>query len=174
MPDKDDWIVIGEITKTHGLKGGLRVRPLTDDPARFHDLKTVRLQAANGSTRACTVTEVRSGPPGVILFCREFSRIEQVEPFVGGTVWIPSDEAIPLPEGRFFQHDLLGLKVYLEEGRYLGEIREIWPTGSNDVLVVREGSREHLIPAIKDVVLEVNLPEKKMILRPIEGLLETE
>ncbi|MBI3995155.1 MAG: PRC-barrel domain-containing protein, partial [Nitrospirae bacterium] len=71
-----------------------------------------------------------------------------------------------------FQHDLLGLGVYLEDGRYLGEIREIMPTGSNDVLVVRDGPRERLIPAIKAIVAEVDLPGKRMVLRYMDGLLE--
>lgn len=168
----DDWVVIGEITKPFGIKGGLKIRPLTEDPDRFRRLAGAVLEAADGTQQTCTVADVRTDRNSVILFCREIDNVEQVKRFVGGTVRIPRSEAIPLPQDSYFQHDLLGLRVYLEDGRYLGEIREIWPTGGNDVLVVRDGERERLIPAIKSVVVGVNLKENRMILRWMEGLLD--
>jgi len=168
----DDWVVIGEITKPFGLKGGLKIRPLTEDPERFRRLAGAVLEAADGSRQTCTIAEVRTDRDSVVLFCREIDTVEQVERFVGGTVRIPGSEAIRLPQGSYFQHDLVGLQVFLEDGRYLGEIREIWSTGSNDVLVVRDGERERLIPAIKSIVVEVNLTEKRMVLRWMEGLLD--
>lgn len=168
----DDWIVIGRITKPFGLNGGLKVRPLTEDPGRFRRLAGAVLEAADGSRQTCTVADVRTDRNSVILFCREIDRVEQVKAFVGGTVRVPRTEAIPLPPDSFFQHDLLGLRVYLEDGRYLGEIQEIWPTGSNDVFVVRDGERERLIPAIKSLVAEVDLSGRRIILRWMEGLLD--
>ncbi|MBI3596289.1 MAG: 16S rRNA processing protein RimM [Nitrospirae bacterium] len=168
----DDWVVIGEITKPFGLNGGLKIRALTEDPGRFRRLAGAVLEAADGTRQNCTFADVRTDRNSVILFCREIDKVEQVERFVGGTVRIPRSEAIPLPQGSYFQHDLLGLRVVLEDGRYLGEIREIWPTGSNDVLVVRDGERERLIPAIKSVVAEVDLTGKRMVLRWMEGLLD--
>jgi len=172
MTSGDDWVVIGAITKPFGLKGGLKIHPLTDDPDRFQRLATTVLEAADGTRETCTVTEVRVERDSVTLFCRGIETIEQAERFVGGTVRVPRPEAVNLPKDSYFQHDLLGLKVYLEDGRYLGEIREILPTGGNDVLVVRDGERERLIPAIKSVVSEVDLPRKRMVLRFMEGLLE--
>ncbi|HTN44602.1 MAG TPA: ribosome maturation factor RimM [Nitrospiria bacterium] len=168
----DDWVVIGEITKPFGLKGGLKIRPLTEDPGRFRRLAGAVLEAVDGTRQTCTIDEVRTDRDSVVLFCREIETVEQVERFVGGTVRIPGSEAIRLPQGSYFQHDLVGLQVYLEDGRYLGVIREIWPTGGNDVLVVRDGERERLIPAIKSIVIAVDLTEKRMVLRWMEGLLD--
>ncbi|MBI3995446.1 MAG: 16S rRNA processing protein RimM, partial [Nitrospirae bacterium] len=141
MTSGDEWIVIGWITKPFGIKGGMKIRPLTDDPGRFLKLTTTVFEAADGTRQPCTVTDVRADHESVTLFCREIETVEQVERFVGGTVRIPRSEAVRLPPDAYFQHDLLGLGVYLEDGRYLGEIREIMPTGSNDVLVVRDGPR---------------------------------
>lgn len=172
MTSDHDWVVIGAITKPFGLKGGLKIKPLTDDPDRFQQLMTTVLEAADGMQQTCTVTEARVENGSVTLFCREIESIEQVERFIGGTVRIPRSEAVNLPKGSYFQHDLLGLKVYLEDGRYLGEIEEILPTGGNDVLVVRDGERERLIPAIKSIVSEVDLPRKRMVLRFMKGLLD--
>jgi len=168
----DDWVVIGQITKPFGIKGGLKIRPLTDDPGRFQRLPEAVLEAADGTRQTCTIAEARTDRESVILFCREIGTVEEVERFVGGTVRIPRSAMIPLPPGSYFQHDLVGLRVYLEDGRYLGEIREIWPTGGNDVLVVRDGERERLIPAVKAIVAEVDLTEKRMVLRYMEGLLD--
>ena len=172
MTSDPGWVVIGAITKPFGLKGGLKIRPLTDDPGRFQQLTTTVLEAADGMQQACTITEARVGKGSVTLFCREIETIEQGERFIGGTVRIPRSEVVNPPKDSYFQHDLLGLKVYLEDGRYLGEVQEIFPTGSNDVLVVRDEERERLIPAIKSVVSEVDLPRKRMVLRFMKGLLE--
>ncbi|MBI3810698.1 MAG: 16S rRNA processing protein RimM [Nitrospirae bacterium] len=172
MTSDQDWIAIGAITKPFGLKGGLKIHPLTADPGRFRRLTTTVLEAADGMQQTCTVTEARVENGSVTLFCREIETIEQVERFVGGTVRIPRSEVVNLPKDSYFRHDLLGLKVYLEDGRYLGEIQEILPTGGNDVLVVRDGERERLIPAIKSVVSEVDLPRKRMVLRLMKGLLD--
>lgn len=172
MTSDHDWVVIGAITKPFGLKGGLKIKPLTDDPDRFQQLMTTVLEAADGMQQTCTVTEARVEKGSVTLFCREIETIEQVERFIGGTVRIPRSEVVNLPKDSYFQHDLLGLKVYLEDGRYLGEIEEILPTGGNDVLVVRDGERERLIPAIKSIVSEVDLPRKRMVLRFMKGLLD--
>jgi 16S rRNA processing protein RimM len=172
MTSDKDWVVIGAITKPFGLKGGLKIHPLTDDPDRFRQLTTTVLEAADGMQQTCTVTEARVEKRSVTLFCREIETVEQVERFIGGTVRIPRSEAVQLPKDAYFQHDLLGLGVYLEDGRFLGEIKEILPTGSNDVLVVRDGDRERLIPAIKLLVSEVDIPHKRMVLRFMKGLLE--
>jgi 16S rRNA processing protein RimM len=169
---EDPWIVIGAITRVFGLKGGLKVRPLTDDPDRFLELDKAVLETADGMEQTCTLTEVRAVSGSVTLFCREIDTVERARRFIGGTVRIPRSEAVRLPIDSYFQHDLIGLAVYLEDGRYLGEVRSILPTGGNDVLVVRDGPRERLIPAIKSVVARVDLRDRRMILRYMEGLLE--
>ena len=172
MTSSRDWVVIGAITKPFGLKGGLKIRPLTDNPDRFRRLTTTVLEAADGTQQTCTISEARVSKGSVTLFCREIETIEQVERFIGGTVRIPESEVVNLPKDSYFQHDLLGLKVYLEDGQYLGEVQEILPTGGNDVLVVREGERERLIPAVKSIVSEVDLPRKRVVLRFMKGLLD--
>lgn len=172
MEPAEEWLVIGRITAPYGLKGGLKIRHLTEDPKRFLKLSTTVLEAPDGTCATCTVREVRVRNREVILFCRELNGIDQAEQFIGGIVRIPRSQAVSLPADTYFQHDLIHLKVYLEDGRYLGEIQEIWPTGSNDVLVVRDGDRERLIPAIKAVVSSVDLVRRRMTLRWMEGLLD--
>ncbi|MBI3610556.1 MAG: 16S rRNA processing protein RimM [Nitrospirae bacterium] len=168
----DNWVVIGRITKPFGIKGGFKVRPLTEDPDRFRRLAKTVLESPDGTRQTCTIAEVRVQAGSVTLFCREMNAVEQVERFIGGTVRIPHSDVIELPKDSYFQHDLIGLEVYREDGRGLGRVEEIWPTGSNDVLVVRDGKQERLIPAIKTVVIEVDLKRKRLVVRPMEGLFE--
>jgi 16S rRNA processing protein RimM len=96
---------------------------------------------------------------------------EAARSLVGGVIQVPESEVPPLPEGQFYHFELLGLKVFTVEGAYLGEVTEIFPTGSNDVYVVRDGPRETLIPAIRDVVREIDLPGQRMVIDPLPGLL---
>ena len=98
--------------------------------------------------------------------------IEQAEIFKGAEIFIRRDSLAKTDEDEFFWYELLGLEVYLVTGEYLGVIRGILPTGSNDVYVVRDQGREFLIPAIHQVVKEVNIPQKRMVISPIEGLLD--
>jgi 16S rRNA processing protein RimM len=98
--------------------------------------------------------------------------IEQAELLKGAEIFIRKDSLAKKEEDEFFWYELLGLEVYLVTGEYLGVIREILPTGSNDVYVVRDKGREFLIPAIHQVVKEINLPQKRIVILPIEGLLD--
>ena len=87
-------------------------------------------------------------------------------------IQIPEEDRIALPEGSYYQFEIKGLDVYLEGGRFLGKVTDILRTGANDVYVVGQGEKEYLIPALRSVVKEINLSEKRMTLHPMEGLLE--
>jgi 16S rRNA processing protein RimM len=90
---------------------------------------------------------------------------------VGCDLYVGRDELPPPPEGEFYWFDLEGLLVYTEEGLCLGRVEEFFPTGSNEVLVVRQGVRETLLPFIKDVILSVDAAQGKLHVRAIPGLL---
>ena len=90
----------------------------------------------------------------------------------GKLVWIPIEEAMPLAAGQYYVHQVLGLAVETEDGDALGILREVLVTGSNDVYVVHDGTREVLIPVLKDVIRRVDLAERKMIVRLPAGLLD--
>jgi len=101
-----------------------------------------------------------------------FDNINQVLSLSGREVYVRRDQFPELPEDEFYWCDLLGLDVQTEDGETLGELVDIFETGSNDVYVVKAGDREILIPATDEVVLAVNLDDKKMIIRPPDGLLD--
>jgi 16S rRNA processing protein RimM len=170
----EDLIIIGKAIGTHGLGGALRIFALTDDPARFSGLKRVILVTKDGQERSCTLTSVRIEKSGAVIACREISSIDDAQAFLQGWVKIPVSEAIPLPEDRFFQFDLIGMSVYLSDGGFVGKLEDILETGSNDVFVVRNGDTEHLIPALKSIICEVDVVHKKMTVSKWEGLTEND
>lgn len=174
----EELIIIGKILKTHGLKGALRVAPLTDVPKRFQGLKSVILETRLGIKKSCTLEAVQSASGGekadVLLVCKEITSIEEAAPYVQGWAKIPRSQSVPLPENQFYHFDLIGMAVFFEDGQYLGTLEEILKTGGNDIFVVRHESREHLIPATREVVRAVNIEQKRMVLQRISGLIEND
>jgi len=164
--------VNGKITKPHGIKGAFKIYPLTDDPERFSRLSKVVLVGPGGDRRDCSIISVQRQNQMVIIRCREMEQLEELAPFVGGTLQIPDEEAIELPEGSYFQHDLVGMSVTLENGERIGEIKEIWNAGKNDLLVIRGKNREILVPVVESMIVKVDMKNRKITIRPVEGLLD--
>jgi 16S rRNA processing protein RimM len=97
---------------------------------------------------------------------------EQARELAGQYVYVPLTEAIPLPEGEYFVHDIVGLRVLTEEGEPLGEVREVLSTGSNDVYVLRGARGEVLLPATREVIKRIDLEEGQMIVHLLPGLID--
>jgi 16S rRNA processing protein RimM len=169
---EQDLIVVGRILKTHGLKGALRIVPLTDHPDRFRPRNRMILETPDGSRKPCTLVSVGGEPNRLIVSCEELSSIEEASPFVRGWIKIPESEVRPLPEGRFYHFDLIGSDVFRADGKRVGRIEDILETGGNDVLVVRNGDKEHLIPATREAVQAVDVAAKRVVLNPVKGLVE--
>ena len=174
----DNWFDIGIITKPQGIGGELRVLPTTDDPERFALLDEVYVRPKDISLHSSTpqlykLTSARRHKGLVLLKLAGINDRNAAEKLVGGILTIPPEKALPLDTDEYFVRDLVGLNVETEDGQALGEVIDVFPTGANDVYIVRNTEGDSfMLPAIKDVVLAVSLPEKKMIVRLIEGLRE--
>ena len=167
-----ELIIIGKSLKTHGLHGGLKVAVLTDVAERFQRLKRVILETPSGVQKAGTIVSVRGDKSRVVLSCKEITSIEEAEPFVNGWIKIPRSELIALSDNEYYHFDLIGMSVFFEDGQFLGVVEEVLETGSNDVFVVKQQEKEYLIPAIRPVVKEIDIQQKRMILYRVEGLIE--
>lgn len=165
-------ITIGKILKPVGLRGEVKVSLLTDFPDRFKTLREVMVQTKDERQQQHSIDHVRYGLPFVYITFAGLSSLDQVDPLIGGLIQIPEEELAALPEGSYYQFELQGIDVYLEEGTFLGKVDQILQTGSNDVFVVKCGAKEYLIPALRAVVKEINIPKRQMIIHPINGLLE--
>lgn len=168
----DDLITIGKALKPRGLKGELKVLSLTDFPSRFSELKEVILTSPDGCNIICKVKGIRFQKGFVLLSLEGYDTIEKAEGFRNWLVRIPQDKIKGLLEGHYYWFDLLGMKVYSDNGLFIGELIDIFPTGSNDVFVVKGRVKEHLIPATLEVVKDVDVANKRMTIHIIKGLIE--
>ncbi|MGI6648173.1 MAG: ribosome maturation factor RimM [Bacillota bacterium] len=170
--DKEKLISIGQVTTTHGVYGELRVLPLTDFPERFSRLQQV-VASLNGEQISLEVESARTFKQFVLLKFVGINDCEQAIKLKNALLQVPSSELMPLPEGHYYIFQIVGLSVYTVDGRYLGRIKEVFRTGSNDVYqVVGEQSKEVLVPALREVVEQIDLEQQRVIIRPLPGMLE--
>lgn len=165
-------ITIGRVVKPHGVRGELKIEPLTEHPGRFRKLRRVFLVSPGGEEAECAVLSVRYIGETPLLLLKEYDAPETAARFTGWLVQIPEEEAVPLPEGRYYWFQLIGMKVETESGEKIGTIVDIFSTGSNDVYVIRTAGREIYIPATKEVIRQVDTKDRRMVIHVVEGLLD--
>lgn len=164
-----EYIKVGKIVNTHGVKGCLKCIPLTDDMERFDELEYVYTEKDNKKRKIKNVW-YRKGL--VYLELEDINDMDAAESLRNTFISIYDDQLRELPEGSYYLFDLEGMDVYSDLGEYIGKISEIYQTGANDVYEVKDKNKSYLIPAVKEVVKEVSVKEKKMVIHVIEGLLE--
>lgn len=155
-----EYIEIGQIVNTVGLKGEVRVKPITDDLKRFNELKEVFVEQ-KGNLEKLIISKVRYYKNMVILTFKGLDNVEQVEKYKGYYLKVDRKDAVNLEEDEYFIVDLIGLDVFKITGENLGKIIDVFPTGSNDVYVVKNNEgKQILIPAISKVVKTVDIKNR--------------
>lgn len=167
----EEYIRIGKILNTQGHRGAVRVLPLTDYPERFTKMRRV-LISIKGSRREYSIEEAYPHKKFFIVKFKEVADMNAAEELKGGLLEVARDQLVPLPEDSFYIFDIVGLGVYDPGGQRLGEITEVIQTGANDVYVVETGGRPLLIPALKQVVREIDLTGGRMVVELPEGLVD--
>ena len=158
--------VVGIVLGPHGVNGELRVRVLSDVPHRFDPGNLIWLH----DTERVIVSSSPAGRDTVLLELEGIDSPSAAREFIGLELTARTDSSPPLPEGEYFHYQLLGLRVRTEEGEFLGQISEIIATGSNDVYVVSGPSGDILIPALAQVILQVDPDGGAMTVRLMDGL----
>lgn len=166
-----EFTIIGKITNTHGIKGEVRVYPLTDNIERFSDLDKVYIGEAK---RQASVKTVKYHKGLAILGFEEFDNINQVLDFKDQYLYIDDEDRIVLPEDRYFIFDLIGCEVFDMANKSIGHIVDVILNMGNDVYVIKnhKGDKEYLIPAVKEFIKTIDIDKKKIIINPIEGMIE--
>jgi 16S rRNA processing protein RimM len=166
-----EWATIGKVVALFGLRGELKVRMLTDIPNRFAELDAVHV----GDTHVRHIIQgVRPYKGDMILLkLKGFDDATGAEKLRDADLCIPLSKLAKLPPDSYYQHDILGLRVFTLDDKPLGTIVDILVTGSNDVYVIKtESGTQQLIPAIKDVIKQIDLIRHTMHIDPIPGLLD--
>ncbi|MEO5377056.1 MAG: ribosome maturation factor RimM [Magnetococcus sp. DMHC-6] len=169
-------ISIGRIDGAFGVRGEVKVSSFSDDPEALLDYATLWLgsDASSVQKKVC-VAGRRHGGRAVIRF-EGLDTPEQAQKLVGQQVWVAKEDLLDPGEDAHYWVDLIGCQVLTEEGEYVGVVEDLMSTGANDVLILREGTgltssgQERLLPFIRDVVLEVNSVEKRILVRLMPGL----
>ena len=166
----EEYFEIGQIVNTNGLKGALKIKPFTDDITNFEKFKKVFIDI-NGNLKEFNIEKVWYNKQMVMLKLNNIDSIEEAEKYRGLFIKVLRSDEEKLPENVYFIQDLIGCTVYTDEGLELGIIHDVFPTGSNDVYVVRnKDEKDILLPAIQDVVKIVDIPNKKITVHLLDGL----
>jgi len=172
MTDQDELVLVGKIIGTHGIKGLLKVYSYSGNIQSLQSADTVYLKDKKGKLCGHVIRTVTAHAGGFILGLDDFADINQVLPLNGSELYVKLSQLPDPDEGEYYWRDLIGLTVVTDLGVELGSLVDIFETGSSDIYVVRGESKEYLIPAIADVITLVDLPGKKMIITPLDGLLD--
>lgn len=166
-----DYLKVGQIINTHGIRGEIKVFPLTDDIKRFGKLKAVYLKEAD-EYKAYKLDGVKYHKNLVIVKLEGVNSMNEAVKLVDSYLYVNRENAVKLTDDTYFIADLIGMDVYTIKGENLGSIINVFTTGSNDVYEVKKhDGKTFLIPAIKDVVKEVDIEKGNMSIELLEGLL---
>ena len=168
----EQFIRVGVITSTHGLKGEVKVFPTTDDKRRFSDLSYVFLDEKHGRKRL-DIESAKYFKNMVILKFKGLDKIEDIECFKGFDIFVDRENAVPLADGEYYYADLIGMKVVTSKGEMLGTLKDVMETGANDVYIVdTKNYGEVLIPAIEQCIKSVDIEQGIMTVDLLPGLLD--
>ena len=162
-----DWIPVGRVTRTHGLKGELKLFPTDQEDLAVQNDQKILLGEATFKIKS-----VRGAKSPFIIKFEGVDSIEAAQSLAGQEVLVAREDFESLPEGEYYRFEIEGLKVFDDTGKYYGVIEDIIETGSNDVYVVRENDKEWLVPMIDSVVQSIDLEQGKLIFHCVEGLFE--
>ncbi len=167
-----NYLEVGKIVNTFGIKGQVKVVPFTDDVKRFDKLKSVYVERKK-ELQSHKIENVKYTNNMVILKLEGIDSMEEAEKYKNCSLKIDRKDAIKLPKDTYFIADLIGLPVYTDEDVLLGKVDDIYNTGSSDIYVIKdELGKQILLPAIKDVIKTIDLDNEKIIVHIIKGLLD--
>jgi 16S rRNA processing protein RimM len=167
-PASEYDVHVGKIVAVHGLRGDVRVGPMSDIPGRCHTLREVLVKTSRGASLRRVVSATQEPKGTWRLHLEGVDDRTAAEALRGALLMVREEDCPPLPEGEYYVHQIVGLQVETTDGRQLGPVTDVLETGANNVYVTDAG----LIPAIPQVVKSVDLEAGKIIIEPMAGMLQ--
>jgi 16S rRNA processing protein RimM len=166
------YLAVGRILRPHGIRGELRVEVITGSPEWLDQHAHFFLASPDHpeAVRCYPVEKMRWHRGGLLLKLGGCDDRNSADELRGMLVQIPIEEAVPLEEGEYYHFQLLGVRVETEDGEWLGQVVQVLETGAHDVYVVRGSRGEILLPAVDEVVLELDLDSKRMVVHLLPGM----
>ncbi len=172
MIDSESLIPVGKLVATHGIRGMLKLHSYSGSVESLRSCDSVILRSRDGALNRFEPKPVLPRSGKFLIGFRGVDHIDQAQPLVGSEICLRRDQLPEPEEDEYYWCDLIGLEVATVEGMALGVLEEIFEAGSSDIYVVRDAGREYLIPAIADVIHSVDLEMGRMLITPLEGLLD--
>ncbi|MCC7203209.1 MAG: 16S rRNA processing protein RimM [Nitrospirae bacterium] len=167
-----DFVAVAFIARIHGLRGDVKVVQLSDDPDRIYSLNKVYIVSKNGETKESCIKNIKAIKGGFVVSLSTVLSASDAQHIVGSYISVPQDEVPEPGKDRWYHYEIIGIEVFTTGGVRLGKVEEIITTGSNDVYIVRNNDREYLIPAIRDVIKDVDTKKRRMVIAVMDGLIE--
>ena len=165
-----DFLEIGKIINTHGLKGEVKISVWTDAPDDFENLRYVLTKSGDEEKRL-NISGIKYQKNNIIVKFREINSIEDAQNYKNAVLYVPKSELGELPENVYYIADLIDSEIFSETGEKIGVLRDVFSTGSNDVYdIKRENAKNLLVPIIDGVVKSVDTDNKKIVIKTPEGL----
>jgi len=172
MRDSEELIPVGKIIGPHGIKGQMKLHSYSGNPDSLSAARSVTLKTPAGTLHEYPVNCFKANSGKFIIGFTGIDDINLVQPFVGNEVCLKRGQLPGLDEDEYYWSDLIGLQVFTDDGTLLGTVTDIFETGSSDIYVVRNEEREYLIPAIADVIKSVDPTGGRIVITPLDGLLD--
>jgi 16S rRNA processing protein RimM len=174
QPTPENTLLVGILSAPFGVRGQIKMRAITSNLE--HLIRKIRTVYVGPSYQTYRITNMFEHKPGLLILTLDgVADRNAAEALRGADVSILSSHASPLADDEYFLHDLPGLRVETESGALVGVVRDYIETGANEVIVVaREGAADALIPLVHDIVVELNIAAKRIVIRPLPGLLDNE
>ncbi len=168
---KKEFLEIGKVVGTHGVRGMVRIQPWSDDGEFLTNFKKFYLE---GGKTKIEINKITPHGNVVLAAVKGVDSIEEAEKLRNRVLYIKRADA-KLPEGRYFVSEIIGAHTFdADTGAFLGVLADVSPTGANDVWHIKNGEREYLVPAIPDVIVDVDIDADKVVIRPLKGIFDNE
>ncbi|HDD35487.1 MAG TPA: 16S rRNA processing protein RimM [Candidatus Desulfofervidus auxilii] len=174
IPMEERFLLIGKITKTHGIKGEVRVVSFTESVDTFRLLKEVYIKKGDFFQKF-QIKNVRPHKNICIVAFEGINKIEDAQTLIGGSIYCDKSFLPPITSpDEYYWHEVIGLEVRLITGEKIGKIKNVFNTGSNDIFVVynKREKKEYLIPSIEDTIEKFDWERKILWIKPLAGLLD--
>ena len=171
----EDLYQVGSITQTHGIRGEVKVFPLTDDISRFKNMKNLLLDGGKDGYISLEVENARPQKNLVILKFKGIDNINDIEKYKGQGLYVTKENRVELKDDEYFIADLIGCEVYVDtdSDKKFGNISDVMETGANDVYeITLENGKKVLVPAIKECILNVDIEGGRVDIHLLEGLMD--
>lgn len=166
-----EYVMIGQIINTHGIKGDLKVYPYTEDVERFSDLEKIYIGEGK---EPFDIGKVKYHKGMVLLKLKSFDNINEVLHFKEEYLYIDEENIVELPENNYFIDDLIDCNVYDMGEKYIGYVKNVLQNTGNDIYVVKNDDKkeEYLIPGVTSFVKKIDVSNQKILIDPIDGMIE--